>query len=675
MRELIKSGSYSFVNGSRSITVTDWPSFNAHDIRLVYNETQDELLVSSGAKVGVSVVGSVITYPNTLPALVAGDILTIEIDFTSSMVPTETLINEMNVDRSIICQAVRDKGQNVENTDPAVTVATKIRAISSEINVQSTPGIPTDWHDLTEAIGSVNDVLNPYKYALLIPKSITKVYLQGGNRFDMSDGISTSVTGLYYFDTTKDELPSVKAYYEGQMTWMTDVVRIEANVTGAVGNVNLTVHVGETIIEAITLHNSQNNNDKKLILISGNGAVSPTISDSIITVNGGYQGNAGFSTRWIVFSSTSPNPVHAFQTAIGNPAFTWVRKILWVFIYNVSIQGFNMNGCYIQMLSFDKTYRLTNGIDDPVNNTFKFVQQSQQLQNNYINNFRFPAFLETLPDADKTLVLSQADAFRLSLMSSLVFPVGLQNLTISGLYIFANNTMLTQIIFPAGLQNLTINGTNVFYTCTTIESVIFPAGLQNLTINGTNVFNACTSLSYLYISKPSISFVGIGDAFQSATTQPMKIEIEDRWNYSIYLSAAASYTPNLTASEVETFIIDRLLDLRSTAGETVYVNIVGALTTWNAVLSDGSALVGHANFQEIFRVGQVVIVNIGGTNRSYTIADIPSNNQMIMTNSTNMVAGTYELNYNKIATFGATNLAKLSVAQKAKATTKEWQLA
>ena len=127
---------------------------------------------------------------------------------------------------------------------------------------------------------------------------------------------------------------------------------------------------------------------------------------------------------------------------------------------------------------------------------------------------------------------------------------------------------------------------------------------------------------------------------------------------------------------METYIIDRLLDLRSTAQENVFVKIeVGALTTWNAVKSDGSALVGHANFQEIFRVNQVVIVNIAGTNRSYTILNIPSNNQLILTNATSMVAGIYELNYGKVATFGTTNLAKFSVAQKAKATTKKWQLA
>ena len=134
--------------------------------------------------------------------------------------------------------------------------------------------------------------------------------------------------------------------------------------------------------------------------------------------------------------------------------------------------------------------------------------------------------------------------------------------------------------------------------------------------------------------------------------------------------------PNLSAPEMEEFIIDRLLDLRSTAQEDVSVTIgAGSLITWNAVKSDGSPLIGHANFQEIFREGQVVIVNIAGTNRSYTIATIPSNDQMVMTNSTSMVAGTYVLNYNKIVTFGATNLNKLSAAQQLKATDKKWQLA
>ena len=277
MKQTIKDGridqsnnaKYTFVPGTRVITISH-TNFTDQDVIVIYNETQKKLITGTGSKdLLLSVENGVITYADSLPVLAIGDKLSIDIDF--GPVATETLINEMNVDRSIICQAVRDKGQNVNDTDPAITVASKVRAISSEINVQTTPGIPTDWHDLTEAIGSVNDVLNPYKYALLIPKGVTRVYLQGGNRFDMSDGVSTTSTGIYNFDTTKDELPAIKAFYEGKMAWMSNVVLIESVSFGGFGNVNLTVHVGETINEAITLYNSNAQSDKRVTLISGSG--------------------------------------------------------------------------------------------------------------------------------------------------------------------------------------------------------------------------------------------------------------------------------------------------------------------------------------------------------------------------------------------------------------------
>ena len=138
MRILIKT--YSYIAGSRTIEIDDERSFTIEDIRLIVNETQKVVITSSMLKSNiVSIVGKQITFASTLPALVAGDKLTIEIDFGA--VVTETLVNEMNVDRSIICQAVRDKGQYVNDTDNSVLVASKIRAISSSINVKSTPGI------------------------------------------------------------------------------------------------------------------------------------------------------------------------------------------------------------------------------------------------------------------------------------------------------------------------------------------------------------------------------------------------------------------------------------------------------------------------------------------------------------------------------------------------------
>ena len=84
MRELIKKGAYS-VTAPRTITVTDGRQFNEEDIRLIYNETKDEVLVSSGEKVGVTVVDEVITIPNDKAAIDTNDILTIEIDFPQKL--------------------------------------------------------------------------------------------------------------------------------------------------------------------------------------------------------------------------------------------------------------------------------------------------------------------------------------------------------------------------------------------------------------------------------------------------------------------------------------------------------------------------------------------------------------------------------------------------------------
>lgn len=84
MRELIKKGAYS-VTAPRKIQVTDGRQFNEEDIRLIYNETKDEVLVSSGEKVGVVVVGEEITIPNDKAAIDTNDILTIEIDFPQKL--------------------------------------------------------------------------------------------------------------------------------------------------------------------------------------------------------------------------------------------------------------------------------------------------------------------------------------------------------------------------------------------------------------------------------------------------------------------------------------------------------------------------------------------------------------------------------------------------------------
>jgi len=283
-RNKVLSTEFTFTTDvSRTITITSdkFLGFNRGNIRLIYNCTQKVLICGLSKKANVTVNGNNIVFSESLPILNVGDEITIEMDM--GYVGTDALVNEMNNDKVVVAKAISDKGQQCVYTDNSVQMAAKIRAISSTINVATISGNPPDWHNLNEAVASVNDVNYPYKYALLIPKGVDKVYLQGGNLFTMSDGISTPSTGYYTFDKTKDDLTAVKAFYEGQMTWMTNLVRIESNTAGMSGNVNLIVHVGETITSAIALHNSISDNNKKISLISGNGNASPTLGDSVIS--------------------------------------------------------------------------------------------------------------------------------------------------------------------------------------------------------------------------------------------------------------------------------------------------------------------------------------------------------------------------------------------------------
>lgn len=67
------------------------------------NETQKVVLASlMHADNIVSAVGNVITYANTLPALLAGDVLTIEIDFVPPVTSLTGIITDIETYLDVI---------------------------------------------------------------------------------------------------------------------------------------------------------------------------------------------------------------------------------------------------------------------------------------------------------------------------------------------------------------------------------------------------------------------------------------------------------------------------------------------------------------------------------------------------------------------------------------------
>ena len=77
---------YTFTAGERSITLTKFDAVTVPDLRLIVNETQKYIICSSMQKDLVTCSGNGITFVDTLPALQAGDQLTIEVDTGSDVI-------------------------------------------------------------------------------------------------------------------------------------------------------------------------------------------------------------------------------------------------------------------------------------------------------------------------------------------------------------------------------------------------------------------------------------------------------------------------------------------------------------------------------------------------------------------------------------------------------------
>jgi hypothetical protein len=183
MRTLVKSNRYT-ITGDRTIAVTYY-EFTAQDIRLIYNETQDEILVSSGLKIGVVVENGIITLSENTPIMNVNDILTIEID---SVQNCEGLSIEMNEGKSRVSAALTMKGQNSTPIDTYEQLAQKVLAITGDVTVTPLDGWNSSWHDLAYEVSQWNDAEFPFSFAILLTPGTSSIFLYGADKYKLSDG-------------------------------------------------------------------------------------------------------------------------------------------------------------------------------------------------------------------------------------------------------------------------------------------------------------------------------------------------------------------------------------------------------------------------------------------------------------------------------------------------------
>ena len=172
MRNLTKE--YTFTAGTRAITVAG-ETFTVENIRLIVNETQKKVICSSMQKDLITVVNNVITYSGTLPALVAGDVLTIEIDYGAAG-GLFSANAEVAEGKEVIADNLTAMGVTASATESLTTLGAKV--LQAGVNVTMTPiendpyiWYPYDWHNLFTVMASVYDVTKPYMYALLLNRS------------------------------------------------------------------------------------------------------------------------------------------------------------------------------------------------------------------------------------------------------------------------------------------------------------------------------------------------------------------------------------------------------------------------------------------------------------------------------------------------------------------------
>ena len=154
MRNLTKD--YTYTAGTRSITVAG-EAFTVENIRLIVNETQKKVLCSSMQKDLVSVTNNVITYSGTLPALTAGDVLTIEIDY--GVIPIFSTNAEVAEGKEVIADNLTAMGVTASATESLTALGGKILQAGLQVNLSSQFEFKT--------MAGVYDPAYPYMYALI----------------------------------------------------------------------------------------------------------------------------------------------------------------------------------------------------------------------------------------------------------------------------------------------------------------------------------------------------------------------------------------------------------------------------------------------------------------------------------------------------------------------------
>lgn len=352
-----------------------------------------------------------------------------------------------------------------------------------------------------------------------------------------------------------------------------------------------------------------------------------TFVDGEVVVTGG-QADADKNTMWVVFKRSAQN----FSASY---AVSYASYILGIAVFNANIDNVIFNGSRPAFLFYN------DGFNIPIN---------------YNSNQFYGAKLMDLviPSVPVTF---DGSSFYNSTLSQVYFKAGQAEMTISGADTYKNCSSLTTFTLPQNLTSLTISGANTWQGCSSLTTFTFPQSLTSLTISGANTFSGCISLTTLSFPncRDYFSLAALGTALTSLTT--------------IILGAGWKWTFNTTSSTVQSHdsIVANfaaLIDKRADG-----VNPTTVTSTTNSPIITGV----NSQFTKVFvgGIGQTISID-GGAN--LTILSVDSDTQLTLTTNSNKTGSGLNYNINKTLTLGATNLTRVSSAEKTVPTDKGWTL-
>lgn len=379
-----------------------------------------------------------------------------------------------------------------------------------------------------------------------------------------------------------------------------------------------------------------------------------------VSIGDNEVGRENKKTKFIIYRTSTPFFSVNFNTY---PNIPMRNKILGAFNLGNDISGISMEKIGLGFFINDSSLK------NPVlsNTNRKSLQLTvRQFEASGLNKFIFPPFRADALIAEKSLNIKES-SFRNANIVDIQFPEGLNELIIEKDAF--SNTKIQSLFFPESLKKLNVNFGA--FASSTISSIIIPDYIEELIIEKTIYAFQGSKIKYLYIPNPSKSFIEKGSNGSYNTTNIELFELAPDFSYSVSFNMPPS-TYNI--DNLIEFVFNRLIDLRSTMSEDVYIEVDSIDNSIvNAVKSDGTPLSGNAKFKKIFRVNQNIPIVIDNIIHNNIISEIIDDNR-IKFSAPVFKNGIYPLNYNKILTIGADTIARLSEEQIAIVTDKKWQL-